>query len=311
MIHIQTVSSESFDIEIRPDAKVLDMKVSINSTLGIPVETQRLFCEGQEDILNDDDSISGSNLVDGDSVTLLTYEEDAWTRFLRMKACIEPLDCDLLAQIAPLSFEEHAQCITNAISCRDPFIIKQNTPAKVKWKGRRKGKACIVTRAVKVEDSDTEGLGWSNRYNVVYDDGTEECRLEVNRFKDLQNMPNVQARRPLSIDLLSQAIYNIYSWPPDQYVQAVRVLLDSAGCNPNFASKEGVNQPNSPLKLVVFMASDCMLSDAQQIALAEVARLLIAHNANPLPAEELATSRYGVHCPGSAVTVVREAAALA
>lgn len=56
---------------------------------------------------------------------------------------------------------------------------------------------------------------------------------------------------------------------------------------------EEPGQPTTPLKLVVFRISDCMLGVAELAAFKLVAELLLAAGADPIPAVEYARERYG------------------
>ena len=56
-------------------------------------------------------------------------------------------------------------------------------------------------------------------------------------------------------------------------------------------------QPDTPLKMVVFRASDCLLSAHQHAQLSEITSALLLHGADPRPALELAALRNGAY-PG-------------
>ncbi len=82
-------------------------------------------------------------------------------------------------------------------------------------------------------------------------------------------------------------------------LQTVRKCLEK-GANPNFTQDSGngkelagVIQPRTPLQLVMFSISDCMLSDRDLEEFAQIASLLIEKGADPRPAMEIAESRYG------------------
>eukprot|EP00440_Ansanella_granifera_P039413 gb/GFBE01042760.1/.p1 GENE.gb/GFBE01042760.1/~~gb/GFBE01042760.1/.p1 ORF type:complete len:201 (+),score=24.83 gb/GFBE01042760.1/:1-603(+) len=91
-------------------------------------------------------------------------------------------------------------------------------------------------------------------------------------------------------------------------LQLVRTLLE-AGHDANAVRPPGGEdqcQPDRPLKMVVFRLSDAMLSEDDHKTLADIARLLLRHGADPVPAQELAEMRYGAY-PGPGDTTVWEA----
>ena len=53
------------------------------------------------------------------------------------------------------------------------------------------------------------------------------------------------------------------------------------------------DQPDTPLKMVVFRLSDCLINDTQRESLADIARVLLKHGADPTPAFHYAETRYG------------------
>lgn len=53
------------------------------------------------------------------------------------------------------------------------------------------------------------------------------------------------------------------------------------------------NQPYTPLRMVIFRSSDCMLEDEDQETLAKIAKLLLDYGATPESALEYAKQRYG------------------
>lgn len=78
--------------------------------------------------------------------------------------------------------------------------------------------------------------------------------------------------------------------------------LLSAGADPNFClpkeeyahlNADYEDQPYSPLRLLVFIISDSLISDKELLVDARAAKLLLDHGADPLPAIELAEKRYG------------------
>ena len=79
--------------------------------------------------------------------------------------------------------------------------------------------------------------------------------------------------------------------------QAVRMV--SGTCSALFTRDgtplpdEEPGQPTTPLKLVVFRISDCLLGVAELAAFKLVAELLLAAGADPIPAVEYARERYG------------------
>ena len=80
-------------------------------------------------------------------------------------------------------------------------------------------------------------------------------------------------------------------------VEAVTRLL-TGGHDPNAARAPGGEdafQPDRPLKMVMFRLSDSMLGDAERAQLAAIARILLAHGADPAPAMAIAEYRYGAY----------------
>ena len=118
---------------------------------------------------------------------------------------------------------------------------------------------------------------------------------------------------PKSIDeLLTEAVQNA-----DVPVERVQELL-AQGANPNYVRRryvrdrsfklslvyradgipmpeedEECKQPTTPLKLVGFRISDCMLQEADLWRFKEVADLLIAYGADAKPALAIMENRYG------------------
>lgn len=75
------------------------------------------------------------------------------------------------------------------------------------------------------------------------------------------------------------------------------------GADPNYYrevsfTKEQDHQPTTPLRLVIFCISDCLLEDNDLKQHAEVAKILLRYGADPKPAMELAELRYGKYNPG-------------
>jgi hypothetical protein len=87
-------------------------------------------------------------------------------------------------------------------------------------------------------------------------------------------------------------------------VKAVEECL-SRGGDPNFTrfkdedEPDGLIQPTTPLRLVMFCISDCLLDPGGLEQFAEVARLLLRHGADPAPAMQIAEHRYGKYDPNS------------
>ena len=87
-------------------------------------------------------------------------------------------------------------------------------------------------------------------------------------------------------------------------VSDVKRLLE-IGADPNYKlpEEEYKNfdayeyQPYTPLRLVVFIISDCMIGDQELEQAAKIASLLIKYGAYVKPAIELAESRYGKYNP--------------
>jgi hypothetical protein len=81
-------------------------------------------------------------------------------------------------------------------------------------------------------------------------------------------------------------------------VEAVKNCLQR-GADPNYTlhaddpEPNGVMQPTTPLRMVMFRISDCDLPDSGFTHFAEIARILLQHGADPKPAMEIAEHRYG------------------
>lgn len=59
----------------------------------------------------------------------------------------------------------------------------------------------------------------------------------------------------------------------------------------------GINQPDTPLKLVMFRISDSWLEDEDLKKFVLIAQSLVDHGADPLPAMVIAEERYGKYNP--------------
>jgi hypothetical protein len=83
-------------------------------------------------------------------------------------------------------------------------------------------------------------------------------------------------------------------------INVVRDCLES-GADPNYTrhwdESESAGQPNTPLGLVMFCISDCLLEDIHLRNFAEIATLLLSYGADPKPAMEIAEYRYGKYDP--------------
>lgn len=77
----------------------------------------------------------------------------------------------------------------------------------------------------------------------------------------------------------------------------------AAGADANFQIEvpdgyaEDIEQPSTPLKLVMFRISDSFVDDDGLRALTDIARLLLDHGADPFPAMAIAEARYGAYDP--------------
>ena len=83
--------------------------------------------------------------------------------------------------------------------------------------------------------------------------------------------------------------------------EKVKELL-SKGADPNYHKiwddpSNALNQPDTPLRMVMFCISDNLLEDEDLRNHAKVAKILLAHGADPKPAIEIAESRYGKYSP--------------
>jgi hypothetical protein len=72
----------------------------------------------------------------------------------------------------------------------------------------------------------------------------------------------------------------------------------TAGANVNYnrpisPNEDPSDQPTSPLRMILFRLSDCLLTDAEDDTLIRLAHLLLAWAAEPEPAIEIAEARYG------------------
>jgi hypothetical protein len=81
-------------------------------------------------------------------------------------------------------------------------------------------------------------------------------------------------------------------------VKAVRTLLKD-GANPNYVCAvdgsgiDDYRQPRTPLQMVIFRISDCMLENKHLNNFCIIAKLLLQYGADPKPAMRLAEYRYG------------------
>jgi len=80
------------------------------------------------------------------------------------------------------------------------------------------------------------------------------------------------------------------------HINGVIEFLDQGG-DPNYIRDSPVQeesyQPTTPLKLVVFRISDCMLTNSDLDDYGIIAKLLLDAGADPIPAMELLNHRYG------------------
>ena len=89
----------------------------------------------------------------------------------------------------------------------------------------------------------------------------------------------------------------------DFNVSAVKDCLGN-GADPNYnielpgGVSDGIIQPSTPLKLVMFRISDCLLDDSDLKQFLEITKILLSYGADPKPAMEIAESRYGKYDPG-------------
>lgn len=85
-------------------------------------------------------------------------------------------------------------------------------------------------------------------------------------------------------------------------LQAVKNCLES-GADPNYTlfkdevEPDGLIQPTTPLRLVLFRISDCMLDDYALKQFTKIAKLLLSYGADPKPAMQIAEARYGKYNP--------------
>jgi hypothetical protein len=85
-------------------------------------------------------------------------------------------------------------------------------------------------------------------------------------------------------------------------VGEVRELL-RLGADPNYRASldedepDGLMQPTTPLRMVMFAISDCMLDDDGLRDFLTIAQMLLDHGADPGPAMEIAEDRYGKYSP--------------
>ena len=75
------------------------------------------------------------------------------------------------------------------------------------------------------------------------------------------------------------------------------------GANPNYtwSNSSGsdldssIFQPTTPLSLLIFSISNCLLSEDDLSEFYQIAEILLENNANPEPAMQLAIKRYGIY----------------
>ena len=84
-------------------------------------------------------------------------------------------------------------------------------------------------------------------------------------------------------------------------VKQVKFYLKN-GADPNYSIRLGEEyeesfQPTTPLKMVMFRISDCMLNDEDLNKFRIIAKTLLNYGANPIPAMKIAESRYGKYNP--------------
>jgi hypothetical protein len=60
---------------------------------------------------------------------------------------------------------------------------------------------------------------------------------------------------------------------------------------------DGLIQPTTPLRMVMFRISDCMLEDKDLEQFEMISEVLLEFGADPGPAMEIAESRYGTYRP--------------
>jgi len=81
-------------------------------------------------------------------------------------------------------------------------------------------------------------------------------------------------------------------------VGAVQACLEN-GADPNYTlhrdedEPNGLIQPTTPLRMVMFRISDSLLEDSDLKQYAEIAKLLLRYGADPKPAMFIAEHRYG------------------
>lgn len=75
------------------------------------------------------------------------------------------------------------------------------------------------------------------------------------------------------------------------------------GADPNYTTHtdeeepNGIIQPTTPLRMVMFCISDALLTENDIRQLGEIARLLLERGADPQPAMQIAEYRYGKYNP--------------
>ena len=118
----------------------------------------------------------------------------------------------------------------------------------------------------------------------------QDCKVFL---EFLQSIPAAAAGGSAAVDktngtALCEAVSNID-------LAQVTALLDAGHCANGVRDPGGEEdfQPDRPLKMVLFRVSDCLLGKEQLATLAEIARILLKHGADPKPAMALAERRYG------------------
>ena len=98
------------------------------------------------------------------------------------------------------------------------------------------------------------------------------------------------AALPLSLDAQLMEAVAMFDLP------LVCSLLAS-GADPDYRSARDDEdphiQPTTPLRMVMFRISDCLLSDEDILVFAQIARVLLDAGADPEPAMQIADERYG------------------
>jgi hypothetical protein len=86
-------------------------------------------------------------------------------------------------------------------------------------------------------------------------------------------------------------------------VRTVKFLLEN-GADANYLrykdeeEPNGLMQPTTPLRMVMFCISNSDLDDSELRSFGEIATLLLLHGGDPRPAMQLAEARYGKYTAG-------------